>query len=63
MRDRDIKVYRPRSLNGLLRLHSLDPDALLYAGSTAIALRAATGRERPFRPPPRRGGPGAGGCG
>jgi len=53
MRDRELKVYRPRSLSGLLRLYSLYPDALLYAGGTAIALRAAAGRERPFRLPPR----------
>jgi CO/xanthine dehydrogenase FAD-binding subunit len=53
VKDRELKVYRPRSLNGLLRLYSLDPDALLYAGGTAIALRAAAGRERPFRLPPR----------
>jgi len=53
MRDRDLKVYRPRSLSGLLRLYSLDPEALLYAGGTAIAPRAAVGRERPFELPPR----------
>jgi xanthine dehydrogenase FAD-binding subunit len=53
VRDREIKVYRPRSLSGLLRLYSLDPEALLYAGGTAIAPRAAAGRERPFRLPPR----------
>ena len=53
MRDRELKVYRPRSLSGLLRLYSLDPEALLYAGGTAIALRADAGRERPFRLPPR----------
>ncbi len=53
MSDRELKVYRPRSLSGLLRLYSLDPEALLYAGGTAIAPRAAAGRERPFRLPPR----------
>ena len=53
MKDQDIKVYRPHSLSGLLRLYSLDPEALLYAGGTAIALRAAAGRERPFELPPR----------
>jgi CO/xanthine dehydrogenase FAD-binding subunit len=53
MRDHELKVYRPRSLSGLLRLYALDPDALLYAGGTAIALRAAAGREQPFVLPPR----------
>jgi len=53
MKDQEIKVYRPRSLTGLLRLYSLDPQARLYAGGTAIALRAAAGRERSFRLPPR----------
>lgn len=32
----DIRVFRPKSLGGLLRLYARNPDALLYAGGTAL---------------------------
>jgi CO/xanthine dehydrogenase FAD-binding subunit len=32
----DIRVFRPRSLGGLLRLYARNPEALLYAGGTEI---------------------------
>jgi CO/xanthine dehydrogenase FAD-binding subunit len=32
----DVRVFRPKSLGGLLRLYARNPDALLYAGGTAL---------------------------
>jgi CO/xanthine dehydrogenase FAD-binding subunit len=35
----DVRVFRPKSLGGLLRLYARNPDALLYAGGTALVPR------------------------
>ena len=41
-----VKIYRPRVLNGLLRLYSKNPEALLFAGGTEIVPEAASGKAR-----------------
>lgn len=35
----DVRVFRPKSLGGLLRLYARNPEALLYGGGTSLGLR------------------------
>ena len=44
--DRDVRVFRPKSLGGTLRLYTRNPGALLYAGGTEIARLAQRGSGR-----------------
>jgi len=42
----EVRVFRPRSLGGLLRLYARNPEALLYAGGTEIVPRHQRGPGR-----------------
>ncbi|MBA7676182.1 Nicotinate dehydrogenase FAD-subunit [subsurface metagenome] len=53
VRGRQVKVFRPRSMIGLLRLYAGNPDALIYAGGTEIIPRAARGKDRRLKLPER----------
>ena len=35
----EVRVFRPKSLGGLLRLYARNPDALLFAGGTSLIPR------------------------
>ncbi len=43
---KEVRVFRPKSLGGTLRLYTRNPGALLYAGGTEIARRAQRGSGR-----------------
>jgi CO/xanthine dehydrogenase FAD-binding subunit len=47
----EVKVFRPKSLGGTLRLYTRNPGALLYAGGTEIARLAQRGSGRPLNLP------------
>ena len=47
----EIRVFRPRSLGGLLRLYARNPEALLYAGGTDIVPRHHRGAARALELP------------
>jgi len=48
---KEVRVFRPKSLGGTLRLYTRNPGALLYAGGTEIARRAQNGSGRPLNLP------------
>jgi len=43
---KEVRVFRPKSLGGTLRLYTRNPGALLYAGGTEIARKAQRGSGR-----------------
>jgi CO/xanthine dehydrogenase FAD-binding subunit len=45
---KEIRVFRPKSLGGTLRLYTRNPGALLYAGGTEAARLAQRGSGRPL---------------
>jgi CO/xanthine dehydrogenase FAD-binding subunit len=45
---KEVRVFRPKSLGGTLRLYTRNPGALLYAGGTEIARQAQGGSGRPL---------------
>jgi CO/xanthine dehydrogenase FAD-binding subunit len=45
---KEVRVFRPKSLGGTLRLYTRNPGALLYAGGTEIARQAQRGSGRPL---------------
>ena len=45
---KELRVFRPKSLGGTLRLYTRNPGALLYAGGTEIARQAQRGSGRPL---------------
>jgi CO/xanthine dehydrogenase FAD-binding subunit len=45
---KEVRVFRPKSLGGTLRLYTRNPGALLYAGGTEIARQAQRGSSRPL---------------
>jgi len=48
---KEVRVFRPKSLGGTLRLFTRNPGALLYAGGTEIARQAQVGSGRPLNLP------------
>lgn len=48
MRVKEVRVFRPKSLGGTLRLYTRNPDSLLYAGGTEIVRRIQRGSGRVF---------------
>jgi CO/xanthine dehydrogenase FAD-binding subunit len=48
---KEVRVFRPKSLGGTLRLYTRNPGSLLYAGGTEIARRARHGSGRPLNLP------------
>ncbi|UCF96020.1 MAG: FAD binding domain-containing protein [Spirochaetaceae bacterium] len=50
---KEVRVFRPKSLGGTLRLYTRNPGALLYAGGTEIAREAQCGSGRPLAIPQR----------
>lgn len=50
---KEARVFRPKSLNGTLRLYARNPDSLLYAGGTEIIRRVQRGSRRVFAFPPK----------
>jgi CO/xanthine dehydrogenase FAD-binding subunit len=48
---REVRVFRPKSLGGTLRLYTRNPGALLYAGGTEIARQAQRGSGLPLALP------------
>jgi CO/xanthine dehydrogenase FAD-binding subunit len=53
MADGEVRVFRPKSLGGTLRLYARNPDSLLYAGGTEIVPRLQQGSGRLLRLPPK----------
>jgi CO/xanthine dehydrogenase FAD-binding subunit len=45
---KEVRVFRPKSLGGTLRLYTRNPDSLLYAGGTEIIRRVQRGSRRVF---------------
>jgi len=45
---KEVRVFRPKSLGGTLRLYARNPDSLLYAGGTEIVRRVQRGPGRVF---------------
>ncbi len=50
---KEVRVFRPKSLGGTLRLYTRNPDSLLYAGGTEIIRRVQRGSRRLFAFPPK----------
>jgi CO/xanthine dehydrogenase FAD-binding subunit len=50
---KEVRVFRPKSLGGTLRLYTRNPDSLLYAGGTEIVRRVQQGSRRVFAFPPK----------
>ena len=48
---KEVRVFRPKSLGGTLRLYTRNPGALLYAGGTEIVRQALRGSGRPLELP------------
>ena len=45
---KEVRVFRPKSLGGTLRLYTRNPDSLLYAGGTEVVRRVQRGTRRVF---------------
>lgn len=50
-KDSGVKVFRPRTMSGLLRLYGKNPEALIFAGGTQIVLASTRGEDRSIRLP------------